>query len=95
MDIDYEKLAALFYGELHRTFVVKGRWRDCSETFQRVWEEAVRQALIRAASQAGDESSAATLLLKRLSTPTNDRDTNIYTVAAVIYEELRTPERTT
>ena len=88
MDIDYEKLAALFYVELQKTFVMKGRWRDCSETFQRVWEEAVRQALVRAASQEGDEYGAATLLLKRLSTPTSDRDTNIYTVAALVFEEL-------
>jgi hypothetical protein len=87
-DIDYEQLAALFYAELHRTFVVRGRWRDCSDTFQRVWEEAVRQALIRAASQEGDENGAATVLLKRLSTATGERATDCYTVAVVIFDEL-------
>jgi hypothetical protein len=88
MNIDFERLAALFHDQLHRTFVVRGRWCDCSDTFQRAWEEAVMQALIRAASQEGDENGAATLILKRLSTPTGDRDTNSYTVAAVIFDEL-------
>jgi hypothetical protein len=88
MDIGYEKLAALFYAELHRTFVVRGRWRDCSDSFQRLWEEAVRQALIRAASQEGDENGAATVLLRRLSTAAGERATDYYTVAAVIFEEL-------
>lgn len=90
MDIDNEKLTALFYAELHRTFVVRGRWRDCSDTFQRAWEEAVRQALIRAASQEGDENGVLTLLLRRLSTATGKRATDFYTVAALIFEELIT-----
>jgi len=87
-DIDYERLAAMFYGELHRTFVVRGRWCDCSDTFQRAWEESVRQALIRAASQEGDENGVVTLLLRRLSRPTSDRDTDFYTVAALVFEQL-------
>jgi hypothetical protein len=88
MNIDHEKLAGLFYAELHRTFVVRGRWRDCSESFQRVWEESVRQALIRAASQEGDENGAARVLLRRLSTATGKRATDFYTVAAVVFEQL-------
>ena len=88
MDIDNEKLAALFYYELHQTFVVKGQWRDCSDTFQRVWEEAVRQALIRAASQEGDENGVVTLLLRRLSTATGERATDFYTVATLVFEQL-------
>jgi hypothetical protein len=88
MNIDHAKLAALFYAALHRTFVVRGRWRDCSESFQGLWEEAVRQALIRAASQEGDGNGPATLLLRRLSTATGERATDFYTVAAVIFEEL-------
>lgn len=87
-DIDYDKLVSLFYTELHQTFVVRGRWCDCSDSFQRVWEESVRQALIHAASQEGDENGAATLLLKRLSTAAGERATDFYTVAAVIFEEL-------
>ena len=87
-DIDYEKLAALFYAELHRTFVVRGRWCDCSASFQRVWEEAVRQALIRAASQEDDENGAATVLLRKLSSATGERATDFYTVAAVVFEQL-------
>ena len=50
MDIDNERLAALVYGELHKTLVVKGRWRDCSAAMQRLWEEAVHEALVRVAS---------------------------------------------
>jgi hypothetical protein len=88
MDIDHEKLAALFYTELQKTFEIKGRWRDCSDTFQRVWEGAIHEALIRAASQEGDENGAATLLLRRLSTATGERATDFYTLAALVYEEL-------
>jgi hypothetical protein len=74
--IDFEKLAGLFYSELHKTFVVSGQWRTCSDTFQRIWEDAVKESLIRAASQEGDDNAPATLLLKRLSTAAGERATD-------------------
>lgn len=88
--IDYEKLAGLFYSELHKTFVVTGQWRTCSDKFQRIWEDAVKEALVRAASQEGDENGPAALLLKRLSTAAGDRATDFYTVAALVFEQLIT-----
>lgn len=88
MDIDNEKLAALFYRQLQKTFEIRGQWRTCSDAFQRIWEEAIHEALVQAASQEGDENGAATLLLKRLSTATGDRATDFYTVAGLVFEEL-------
>ncbi|MFO0926147.1 MAG: hypothetical protein U0736_03790 [Gemmataceae bacterium] len=88
MDIDNERLAALVYGELHKTFVLKGRWRGCSDAMQGLWEEAVHEALVRAASQEGDEGATAAHLLRRLSTPEGERGPDCYTVAALAYEEL-------
>jgi hypothetical protein len=86
--IDYEKLAGLIYAELHKTFVVSGQWRTCSDKFQRIWEDAVKEALVRAASQERDEKRAASLLLTRLSTATGERATDFYTVAALVFEQL-------
>lgn len=86
--IDYEKLAGLFYAELYKTFVVSGQWRTCSDKFQRIWEDAVKDALVRAASQESDENGPATLLLKRLSTAADERATDFYTVAALVFEQL-------
>ncbi len=86
--IDYEKLAGLIYAELHKTFVVQGQWRTCSDKFQRIWEDAVKEALVRAASQEGDENGPARMLLKRLSTATGERPTDFYTVAALVFEQL-------
>ena len=38
MNIGFEKLAALFHDELHRTFSVKFQWYTCSDLFQQAWE---------------------------------------------------------
>ncbi len=88
MSIDFEKLAALFHDELHKTFQVNGRWRDCSDKMQRLWEDAIREALVHAARLEGDENGPATILLKKLSTATGERPTDFYTLAAVLYEQL-------
>jgi hypothetical protein len=88
MDIDNSRLAALFYAELSKTFQIRGRWRDCSSQMQGLWEDAVREAIARAASQEGDEQEAAKMLLARLSSATGERPTGFYTVAALLYEEL-------
>lgn len=88
MDIDNNILAALIHDELHKTFQVNGRWRDCSDKMQRLWEEAVHEALVRAARLEGDENGPATVLLKKLSTATGERPTDFYTLAAVLYEQL-------
>lgn len=87
MDIDHDKLAHLVYAYLHKTVAVKGRWRDCSDEMQRLWEEAVHGAMVRAASQEGNEGAAA-LLMRRLSTPEGERGPDFYTVAALAYEAL-------
>ena len=89
-DIDNEKLAALFYLELQKTFEIKGRWRDCSATFQRIWEDAIHDALVRAVNHEGDEQGAASVLLKRLSTPPGEMPTDFYTLAALVFEQLIT-----
>src|SRR5690348_5174842 len=88
MEIEYEKLAALLYAELSKTFQIRGRWRDCSGQMQALWEEAVREAVARAAGLEGEKQEAATLLLARLSSATGERPTDFYTVAALLYEEL-------
>jgi hypothetical protein len=88
MDIDNEKLAALVYAELSKTFQIKGRWRDCSSQMQSLWEEAVKEAVARAAGQEVEQQEAATMLLARLSAATGERPTDWYTVAALLYEEL-------
>lgn len=88
MGIDNEKLAAIVYAELSKTFQIRGRWRDCSSQMQALWVEAVREAIARAASQEGDEQEAAKMLLARLSSATGERPTDFYTVAALLYEEL-------
>lgn len=89
MNIAFEKLAALFHDELHKTFSVRYQWYTCSSLFQQIWEEAIRQALIRMASEEADENGAATLLHKQISTLPHEREPDCYTLAAVIYEELR------
>ena len=97
MVLDINILTPLLYSELHQTFktapklVMEWRWVSCSDEMQRVWEEAVERALARAASledDAGqDGRGAASLLLKRLST-IGHRQTDVHTLAAVIFEEL-------
>ena len=87
--IDFEKLAALFHDELHRNFSVRFQWYTCSSVFQQAWEDAIRKALIRMAGEEADENGAATLLHKQVSTPPHEREPDCYTLAAVIYEELR------
>ena len=97
MVLDINILTPLLYSELHQTFkketklVMEWRWVSCSDEMQRVWEEAVERALVRVASledDAGQEGhGAASLLLKRLST-TGHRQTDVHTLAAVIFEEL-------
>ena len=89
MNIDFEKLAALFHDELHRTFSVRFQWYTCTSLFQQVWEEAIKQALIRMASEKAEQKGAASLLLERLSTPPHPLETDFYSLAAVIYEEVR------
>jgi hypothetical protein len=89
MSIDFEKLAALFHDELHRTFSAKFQWHTCTSLFQQAWENAIRQALIRMASEEADESGAAKALLERVSTPPSEREPDFYTVAALTYEEIR------
>lgn len=89
MNIDFEKLAALFHDELHRTFSVRFQWYTCSSLFQQAWEEAIRQALIRMANEEADENGAATLLLERVSTPPHPLEADFYSLAAIIYEEVR------
>lgn len=87
--IDFEKLAALFHDELHKTFSVRHQWHTCSSLFQRAWEEAITVALIRMANDEADQAGPAKLLLERVSTPPGEREPDCYTLAAVIYEELR------
>lgn len=89
MNIDFEKLAAIFHDELHRTFAVKYQWYTCSSLFQQAWKEAVKQALIRMAGEEAHPKGAASLLLERLSTPPHPLETDFYSLAAVIYEEVR------
>lgn len=89
MNIDFEKLAALFHDELRRTFSVRFQWYTCSTLFQQVWEQAIKQALIRMASEEGDESCVVKLLLERVSTPPHPLEADFYSLAAVIYEEVR------
>lgn len=48
----------------------------------------VREAIARAASQEGEDQEAAEMLLARLSAATEERPTDCYTVAALLYEEL-------
>lgn len=89
MNIDFEKLAALFHDELHRTFSVRFQWYTCTSLFQQAWEEAIKQALIRMASEEAVDKGAASLLLERVSTPPSEREPDFYTVAALTYEEKR------
>ena len=89
MNIDFEKLAALFHDELHKTFSVRYQWYTCSSLFQQAWEEAVKQALNRMASEEADENGAAKMLLERVSTLPHPLEADCYTLAAVIYEEIR------
>ncbi len=75
MELDNHDLAALVYDELHEAFkketklVMEWRWVSCSDEMQRAWEEAVRRALVRAASLEGDAGQeghgAASLLLQK------------------------------
>jgi hypothetical protein len=62
--IDFEKLAALFHDELHRTFSVKFQWYTCSSLFQQIWEEAIRQALNRMAMRPSSSPAARVSALK-------------------------------
>jgi hypothetical protein len=93
IDIDFNNMTLLIYDELHKAYltetslVIEWCFRRCSDKMQRVWEDATRRALIRAASLDGDKSGAVSLLVKRLSA-TGPRQTDFYTLAAVIYEEL-------
>jgi hypothetical protein len=87
--IDFEKLAALFHDELHRTFSVRYQWYTCSDLFQQAWEQAITQALIQMASQEADEKGAASLLLERITMPQHPREPDFYTLAALTYEEIR------
>ena len=89
MNIDFEKLAAFFHDELHKTFSVRFQWRTCTSLFQNAWEQAIKQALIRMASEEADASGAAKVLLERVLTPPSEREPDFYTVAALIYEEVR------
>lgn len=87
--IDFEKLAALFHDELHKTFSVRYQWHTCTALFQRAWEEAITVALIRMTTNEADDNGAAKALLERVSTPTHPLEPDCYTLAAVIYEEIR------
>jgi len=89
MNIDYEKLTALFHDQLHRTFSVRFQWYTCSTLFQQAWEQAITQALIQMASEEADQSGAARKLLERVSTPPSEREPDFYTLAALAYEEIR------
>jgi hypothetical protein len=87
--IEFEKLAALFHDELHRTFSVRFQWYTCSSVFQQAWEDAIRKALFRMASEEAHPNGPGSTLLERVATPPHPLEADFYSLAAVIYEELR------
>ena len=97
MDIENHHLAALVYFELHQMFktapnlVMEWRRVSCSDETQIVWGEALRRALVRVASledDAGQQGRGAASLLLQRPSATDPRQTDVHTLAAVVFEEL-------
>jgi hypothetical protein len=93
MEINIDTLTPLIYGELNQAYlkesnlVVSWCFRRCTSKMQQVWESAVEKALVGAATAEGEHGTLARVV-RHLSTRTRERDTDWYTLAGVIYEEV-------